>query len=160
MLPAGWQVRHARALAIYRNNYRGGLIDTLRDTTRGEVLAGEAFLRAPPAPCTSTPRRADARSGRCRFFRHMRRQLFRDDPDVALLAALEWAMQAGFVARDAHAARRVRFRRGGLRLGRGGWDGLKLVFVASMHLLRTSRDLPRMWHKLGNGESDCEADSQ
>ena len=56
-LPAGWQVRHARGLAIYRNNYRGGLIDTLRDTyPRTEVLAGEAaFARAAAHHCITHP---------------------------------------------------------------------------------------------------------
>lgn len=159
-LPAGWQVRHARGLAIYRNNYRGGLIDTLRDTyPRTEVLAGEAaFARAAAHHCITHPPSSWTLDQVGAGFSATCAELFRDDPDVAELAALEWAMQEAFVARDAVPLDASAFAAATAHWDEDGWDGLKLVFVASMHLLRTSRDLPRMWHKLGNGESDCEAD--
>jgi len=96
-LPAGWQVRHARGLAIYRNNYRGGLIDTLRDTyPRTEVLAGEAaFARAAAHHCITHPPSSWTLDQVGAGFSATCAELFRDDPDVAELAALEWAKSIG-----------------------------------------------------------------
>ena len=92
-LPAGWQVRHARGLAIYRNNYRGGLIDTLRDTyPRTEVLAGEAaFARAAAHHCITHPPSSWTLDQVGAGFSATCAELFRDDPDVAELAALREA---------------------------------------------------------------------
>ncbi len=87
---------------VYRNNYRAQLLSCLEQSfekTRKwvgeesfEIAACHYILTSPPADWTLDSYGAD--------FEQVLSNLFAEDPEVAELAWLEWAMQAAFAAPD------------------------------------------------------------
>jgi len=148
--PSGWGQRHRSGLAVYRNNYRTTLIEALRSTfERTERLVGEAaFRRAaihhvilnPPAGWTLDTV-ADGFDQTCS-------QLFANNPEVGVLAWLEWAMNMAFVSRDTAALAAEDFVRHCTAAGDGDWTGMKLDFLPLLSFGPIDCDLVHLWSSL------------
>ena len=159
-LPAGWTGRHAQGLAIYRNAYRARLVDALRDTyERTAKWVGEdAFSRAAAHHLITRPPRSwtldDAGNG----FADTLEQLFTDDPEVAELAWLEWAMHRCFVAADAQPVDGPGFARATAGYGETQWAQLRFKFVPGTDVRRADHDIVTLWRSLGDsvgGAGNC-----
>lgn len=153
-LPAGWGTRQRAGLAIYRNNYRSALIEALRTTfARTERLVGEASMRQAAAHhCIMHPPSGWTLDQVGAGFAETCAELFANDPDVAELAALEWAMGQAFTAADAAALTSEEFAQATLGFADADWAALRLEFVPSLALLETRYNLVHLWPTLaGDG---------
>lgn len=156
-LPDGWSGRHERGLAIYRNNYRSSLVEALRSTfERSERLVGEtAFRQAAAHHCITHPPSSWTLDLAGAGFAETCADLFANDPDVAELAALEWAMHLAFVARDAQALTPDGFASICAGFDEARWESLALKVMPSVHCLAARYDLARLWSSLGSEESEA-----
>ena len=149
-LPEGWGARHAAALEVYRNNYRSSLVEALAATfERTQRSVGEeSFRRAaahhviahPPGSWTID----DAGEG----FDRTLAELFANDPEVAELAALEWAMHRAFVAGDAAPLAAADFAAETAGFGEEDWGGLGFAFTPGAALLTVVHDVGALWNAL------------
>lgn len=157
-LPPGWDAERAPGLAIYRNNYRTALVEALRATfERTERLVGEAaFHRAAAHHCIMHPPSSWTLDRAGAGFPETCAELFARDPDVAELAALEWAMHEAFTARDTAPLTHTQFAETCAGFAEDAWDGLQLVLMPDIRCLPAHHDLVRLWSSLGT--DDAEAD--
>jgi hypothetical protein len=95
----------APGLSVYQNNYRAQLIACLAETHEQTQawLGGEAFLAAAATHIDATPPSAWTLDAYPVGFAETLTRLYPDDPEVAELAALEWALSRAFTAADATA---------------------------------------------------------
>ncbi|UYH54851.1 DNA-binding domain-containing protein [Qipengyuania sp. SS22] len=160
-LPPGWDAERAPGLAIYRNNYRSALIEALRTTfERTERLVGEAaFHRAAAHHCIAHPPSSWTLDRAGAGFPETCAQLFARDPDVAELAALEWAMHEAFTIRDAVPLTLAEFADACADFAEDVWDSLQLVLMPDIRCIPASHDLVRLWSSLeaDNTEADLAA---
>lgn len=149
-LPTGWGDERAPGLAIYRNNYRSSLVEALRSTfERTERLVGEdAFRRAAAHHCIMYPPRSWTLDLAGKGFPETCTELFTYDPDVAELAALEWAMHEAFVERNAKPLTTTGFGEVCATFTEGDWEGLTLTLVPDLRVVGASHDLVRLWSSL------------
>ncbi|MEX0341351.1 MAG: putative DNA-binding domain-containing protein [Erythrobacter sp.] len=157
-LPAGWDRERAPGLAIYRNNYRTSLVEALRSTyERTERLVGEdAFRRAAAHHCIVHRPGSWTLDLAGAGFAETCAELFANDPDVAELAALEWAMHGAFSARNALPLATAEFAAACAAFTEGEWEDLKLTLVPDLRCTSATYDLVRLWSSLA--EPDAEAD--
>ncbi|QYJ07666.1 HvfC/BufC N-terminal domain-containing protein [Qipengyuania flava] len=157
-LPAGWKASQGRGFAIYRNNYRSALIEALRSTfERTERLVGEAaFRQAAAHHCIAHPPSSWTLDLAGAGFPETCAELFANDPDVAELAALEWAMHTVFVVRDAQALGVAEFGTACAGFGEADWEGLRLSLVPGVSVLEASFDLVRLWSSLASEEGEAD----
>lgn len=156
-LPEGWGERQARGLAIYRNNYRSALVEALRSTfERTERLVGDtAFARAAAHHCITHPPNGWTLDLAGEGFAETCAALFAGDPDVAELAALEWAMHLAFTARDTATLTPEGFAAATAKFGEHDWERFTLDLMPSLRCLPATYDLLRLWSSLaGEGEAD------
>lgn len=153
-LPEGWGARHAAALEVYRNNYRSSLVEALAATfERTQRWVGEeSFRRAaahhvilhPPGSWTID----DVGQG----FDATLAELFANDPEVAELAALEWAMHQAFVAGDAASLAMADFVEATAGFSEEEWGGLGFAFTPGAALLTVAHDVGALWNALKDEE--------
>ena len=157
-LPDGWSGRQERGLAIYRNNYRSSLVEALRSTfERTERLVGEtAFRQAAAHHCIMHPPSSWTLDLAGTGFAETCAELFANDPDVAELAALEWAMHLAFAARDAEALMPDAFATACAAFDEARWENLVLKIMPSVHCIEAGYDLVRLWSSLGPEESEAD----
>lgn len=158
-LPPGWTARHGQGLAIYRNAYRARLVDALRETyERTARWVGEDAFRAAAAHhVISTPPRSWSLDHVGDGFVAVLEQLFANDPEVAELAWLEWAMHRAFVAADTPPLDAAGFAAATCRFDAEDWAGLQLGFLPSLHLRKCAHDVGSLWNALaqdGNSAAD------
>lgn len=158
-LPEGWGNRHAAGMAVYRGNYRSALIGALAETyERTARYVGEKpFARAcinhaiahPPSGWTIDEAGAgfDATCAR----------VFKDNPEVAELAWLEWAMLELATAPDTQPMRAQDFAEASAGFGDEDWTGLRLVFQPRSKARQVAYDLEAIWRALGKGEASPDA---
>lgn len=149
-LPNGWTPRHAAGLAIYRNAYRARLVDALRDTyERTARWVGEDAFRAAAAHhIIQTPPNSWTLDHVAEGFVEVLEQLFANDPEVAELAWLEWAMHRAFVAADVAPLDAARFAAASADFKEEDWGCLKLKFLPSVHLRELGHDVAALWRAL------------
>lgn len=157
-LPAGLDERHARGLAIYRNNYRSALVEALRSTfERTERLVGEeAFRRAAAHHCILHPPTSWTLDLAGAGFPETCTELFAHDPDVAELAALEWAMHEVFTARDTTPLTTAAFAGTCAGYAEADWTALRLAFVPALRITPAAFDLVRLWSSLASDDGEPE----
>ena len=158
-LPDGWSNRQMAGLDVYRGNYRSALMGALEDTyerTRRHV--GEGAFRTvgihhliahPPTGWT-----IDA-SG-CGF-EETCKQLFRDNPEVAELAWLEWAMRELAVGPDSEPLLPETFAKQTAAFGDEDWANMRLAFQPRCAARLVAHDLECLWRALetdGTGHPD------
>ena len=153
-LPAGWGDRHAQGMNVYRGNYRSSVIEALKSTyEKTEQWVGEAaFQRAaahhlitnPPSTWTLD----DAGSG----FDATCAELFRNDPEVAELAWLEWAMLQAFTAENVRPLDAEGFAKQSAGFGEEEWAKLRVTFLPCATARQVNHDLRSIWNALGEDE--------
>lgn len=150
-LPRQWTPLHAAGLDIYRNNYRSALVEAIAATfERTQRWVGEeSFRRAaahhlilnPPTSWTID----DAGEG----FDTTLAELFAGDPEVAELAALEWAMHRAFVAADCACLTATDFSAQTADFGEDDWARLMFEFQPALGMIDVRQDVGTLWNALG-----------
>ncbi|WP_435418613.1 DNA-binding domain-containing protein [Parerythrobacter aurantius] len=151
-LPANWTARHAAGLDIYRNNYRSALVEAIAATfERTQRWVGEESFRRAAAhhlilnpPCSWTL--DDAGEG----FDATLAELFAADPEVAELAALEWAMHRVFVSADCAGLTASDFAAQTVTLGDADWESLRFDFLPALRTIEVGHDVGGLWNALGS----------
>lgn len=146
-------------MEVYRNAYRGRLLSALevsfartRRWTGEDAFAAAArqYVLTRP-PCSWT---LDAYGG---DFPGLLAGLFPADPEVAQLAAMEWAMQQAFAAPDAPPLDAQALA---ARHGPADWDRMGFDMAAGFAALPVDFDLPRLWVDLGEAGTATESSRQ
>ena len=148
----------ADGFAIYRNNYRSSLVEALRSTfERTERLVGEDSFRAAAAHhCIAHPPSSWTLDLAGAGFAATCQELFANDPDVAQLTALEWAMHHAFTARDVAPLDPAGFAAATAQFGEDQWARLKLEFLPSLNVGSTRFDLVTLWSSLAEDRGEAE----
>lgn len=156
--PKGWTARHEAGLEIYRNNYRTALVKALRSTfERTERLVGEdSFSRAAAHHCIAHPPTSWTLDHAGAGFPETCAELFANDPDVAELAALEWAMHLAFPTRDASPLDMAGLAMASAHFCEQDWAGLRLDFLPGLALVPTQHDLVALWSSLASESGEAE----
>ena len=149
-LPSGWGARQAAGIAVYRGNYRAALVEALRDTyEKTERWVGEEAFRAAAAhhlimhpPSSWTLDAAGA------GFAETCAELFANDPDVAELAWLEWAMLEVFTAADRMPLDPACFASATAGFGEAEWGDLRLELLPGASAREVAHDLPAIWRAM------------
>jgi hypothetical protein len=154
LLPHDWNPRMGEGLAIYRNAYRARLIDALRESFPKTVLwvGDEAFEQAAAHHLIEHPPRGWTLDLVGDGFVGTLEGLFANDPDVADLAWLEWAMHLTFTAPDCDPLDVAGFAEVTHDFGEDEWAGMRLTFVPSFHHRKVSSDCTALWWALDRGE--------
>lgn len=149
-LPEGWGARHAAALEVYRNNYRSSLVEALAATfERTQRWVGEeSFRRAAAHHVILHPPSSWTIDAVGEGFDATLSELFANDPEVAELAALEWAMHRAFVAGDAASLAMADFAERTAGFSEEDWAGLGFVFTPGAALLSVAHDVGALWNAL------------
>lgn len=152
-LPDGWGERHAAGMGVYRGNYRGSLMAALEAAfERTRRYVGEAaFKRAgahhlianPPSGWTID----DAGAG----FAETCAELFGDNPEVAQLAWLEWAMQHAATAPDRAPISAQDFAQASAGFDDADWMDLRLTLQPRLAVRVVEHDLRELWNALAEG---------
>ncbi|MFK7831305.1 MAG: putative DNA-binding domain-containing protein [Congregibacter sp.] len=155
-LPRDWNTRHAAGMAVYRNAYRARLIDTLRDSyERTARWVGEdAFRRAATHHVITHPPRGWTLDDVGEGFHGTLQELFANDPEVAELAWLEWAMNRCFVSADAIALDVSGFSAAAAAFGEEDWARMRVRFLPGTYAKATEYDIGKLWRALGDEESE------
>lgn len=150
MLPEGWGERHAAALEVYRNNYRSSLVEAVAATfERTQVWVGEeSFRRAAAHHVILHPPGSWTIDAVGEGFDATLAELFANDPEVAELAALEWAMHQAFVAGDAASLAMADFAQASAGFSEDDWGALAFDVVPGACLLRVRHDVGALWNAL------------
>lgn len=146
-LPPDLPDRLRDRFGIYRNAYRTVLTDALAETfPRTAALVGEDAFRAAAAhhvitrpPSSWTLDRAGNE------FPVTLDELFAEDPDVAAVAALEWAMHIVFVAEDSVPLGPADFARETSAFDELAWSEMRLQLAPALQSFATRFDLTAFW---------------
>lgn len=149
-LPDGWGNSQAAGMAVYRGNYRSALIGALESTyerTRRYVGEG-AFKQAainhaiahPPSGWTIE----DTGAG----FEETSAAYFKNNPEVADLAWLEWAMLQAANAPDITPLSPEQFGEEANAFGDEDWMMLRLQFQPRMAIRDVTTNLGGLWNAL------------
>lgn len=153
-LPQAWGERHARGIAVYRNNYRSALIEVMRATYERTArwVGEEAFRRAAAHHLIAHPPKHWTIDLAGEGFDSTCAELFADDPEVAELAWLEWTMGQAFIAADAPPLSPQAFAEQTAGFGEQDWADLQLAFVPALDGASVRHDLAALWRALENDE--------
>ncbi|MEL6486825.1 MAG: DNA-binding domain-containing protein [Pseudomonadota bacterium] len=157
-LPDGWGNSHALGLSVYRGNYRNALMDALAESfERTARYIGESAFRTarinhvianPPSHWTIDAAGAG--------FDETCAELFSDNPEVAELAWLEWAMLDLVGAPDTQPLSAQDFAEASAGFGDEEWLALGLTFQPRAQGRLVRHDLTALWKSLS--EADRPAD--
>lgn len=149
-LPPEWDARMRAGLEVYRNAYRARLIAALRVSYERvwtwvgdeafDAAAAHHLILHPPASWTLD----DAGRG----FDVTLVELFPQDPEVAELAWLEWAMQSAFTAADSDALDAAAFGARTARFDEDDWAALRLGFAPSLVSCPIRTACAQIWHAI------------
>jgi len=160
-LPCGWDARMAAGLDIYRNAYRSTMVEALRETFPKTALwAGDhAFSQAAAHHVITHPPCGWTLDLVGEGFTETLAGLFANDPDVADLAWLEWAMHLAFTARDCVALDAAGFAAATSSYGEADWAALRLAFLPSLFSREIGSDCIALWRALADEEPPASARS-
>ena len=154
-LPVGWDARHAAGMAVYRNNYRTGLVEALRSIfEQTEAWAGDvSFKRAAAHHLITHPPSSWTLDLAGEGFDESCAQLFADNPEVGELAWLEWAMHRAFVAADTAPLALQQFAEISAGFSEQDWAELFFNLVPSLQFRSISQDCAGLWRALKDSET-------
>jgi hypothetical protein len=148
--PEGWGNSQAAGMTVYRGNYRSALMAALGETYERTALylGAQPFARAsinhaiahPPSGWTID----EAGAG----FDQTCAEVFTDNPEVAELAWLEWAMMELATAPDSTPLTAQDFASASVEFGEDAWAGLRLGFQPRMQVRQVVHDLESIWRAL------------
>lgn len=157
-LPHGWGNSHALGLSVYRGNYRNALMSALAETFErtGRYIGEAAFRTArinhvianPPSHWT-IDRAGEGFDRTCA-------ELFPNNPEVAELAWLEWAMLDLVGAPDEEPVTPHTFAEASAGFGDAEWLSLGFTFQTRATARLVTHDLTALWKSLDgeDGERD------
>lgn len=139
-------------LSVYQNNYRAQLMACLVETYEQTHawLGDEAFLASAAAHIDASPPSAWTLDAYPVDFADTLGAIYPDDPEVAELAALEWALSRAFTAADAIAMTPD-------MLAGVGWDNAVLHLTPSLSTLPATSNAAAIWSALSKGEMPPDA---
>jgi len=136
----------APGLRVYLNNYRGQLVACLADSfpNSRSWIGDQAFDRAVALHVDRVPPSSWTLDAYPRDFPATLALLYPDDPEVAELAWIEFALGEAFVAPDARALSIA-------DLTDVDWDAAVLAFTPTLDLGMLSSNAPAIWSALSEG---------
>lgn len=155
-LPEGWGDRQSAGMDVYRGNYRSSVIEALKSTyEKTERWVGEAaYQRAAAHHVITNPPSGwtldDAGAG----FDHTCAELFKNDPEVAELAWLEWAMLQAFTAKNVRPLDAEGFAAQSTGFGETEWAQLRITFLPGAVAREVHHDLRSIWNALNEEDFD------
>ncbi|MDR6853053.1 hypothetical protein J2Y54_002573 [Sphingomonas sp. BE123] len=151
-LPFGLDATRAAGMAVYRNGYRVRLLDVLADSyaRTARLVGSEVFHQAAAHHLIAHPPSSWTIDRAGEGFAQTCDGLFANDPDVAELAWLEWAMQTAFTARDEAPLTHAGFAAATAAFDAAEWERFVPVPVAGTALRPVTHDLPRLWRSLAD----------
>ncbi len=150
-MPKGWGNSQAAGMAVYRGNYRSALMGALAETyERTALYLGEGpfqqscinhAIKHPPSGWTIDEAGAgfDTTCG----------ELFAQNPEVAELAWLEWAMLELATAPNTQTLTPEAFSQAAAGFGDEDWGGLRLSFQPRAVSRVVNHNLTALWQALG-----------
>ena len=122
------------------------LADSYARTAR--LVGAEAFHQAAAHHLIAHPPSAWTIDRAGEGFAETCAELFANDPDVAELASLEWAMQCAFTAADEVPLTHAGFAAATAAFDAADWEHFVPVPIAGTTLRPVTHDLPRLWRSL------------
>ena len=155
-LPPDLDATRAAGMAVYRNGYRARLLDVLADSyaQTARLVGGEAFHQAAAHHLIAHPPSSWTIDRAGEGFAETCAELFVNDPDVAELAWLEWAMQSAFTAADAAPLTHAGFAAATAAFGPADWERFVPMPIAGAALRPVTHDLPRLWRSLADAADE------
>ena len=153
-LPDGWDARHANGMNVYRGNYRSSLVEALKSTyEKTERWVGEAsFRRAAAHHVITHPPSSWTLDNAGAGFDATCAELFKNDPEVAELAWLEWAMLEAFTAENVTPLDAVGFAEQSASFGEEDWANMRIKFLPGAAAREVEHDLRKIWNALAEEE--------
>lgn len=141
------RVVHVAGLDVYHNAYRVQLVDCLRETFEKLVLwlGEDAFVAAARTHIEQNPPHGWTLGIYGEDFDGTLKALYRDDPEVAELARLEWMLCRAFDGPDAQAASLA-------TLGEVDWDLAVLRLVPTFQMAESQTNAGAIWSALAAHE--------
>ena len=155
-LPPGWGNSQAAGMAVYRGNYRSAVMGALASTyERVASYVGEkAFRQASINHVIANPPSGWTIDDVGRGFDLTCASYFKDNPEVAELAWLEWAMLELATAPDCEPLDAEAFAAESADFGDEDWGELRLAFQPRANSRIVGHDLIAMWQALSDGAQE------
>lgn len=153
-LPSGWGDHMGAGLDVYRNAYRGRLVDALRATfPRTAQWVGEDAFRAAAAHYLIThPPQGWTLDAIGAGFPEVLAELFAQDCEVSELAWLEWAMHSTFTAADDAPMTVAAIGPATAHFAEADWAAMRLRCVSSLQMHTVISNCAALWQSLGAGD--------
>lgn len=150
-LPEGWGNSQAVGMGVYRGNYRSALVGALESTfERTARYVGEGpFKQASAHHAIANPPSGWTIDEAGAGFDATCAQLFTNNPEVAELAWLEWAMLQVSTAPDVQPLDAAAFGAATSGFGDEDWMGLRLEFQPCAAAREVRANLTGIWNTLG-----------
>ncbi|MBS0503019.1 MAG: putative DNA-binding domain-containing protein [Proteobacteria bacterium] len=134
-------------LAVYHNAYGGQLVECLKDSYERlwAWLGDEAFEAAARRHIAAHPPHSWTLADYGVKFSETMADLYPDDPEVAEIAALDWALRRAFDGPDAPAFDRQ-------QLAAVDWDEAVIAFVPTLTLLPVKTNCGAIWNAIAAEE--------
>lgn len=145
-----WHVtgRSAPSLAVYHNAYRAQLVAALRDSFERTWawLGDDGFEAVARAHVAEVPPSSWTLNDYGRGFPDTLARLHPGDPEVAEIAALDWALRRVFDGPDAAPIAPE-------RLASVDWESAVLVLAPTLTTLTVTTNAAALWSAMANGET-------
>lgn len=140
--------RAAAGLGVYQNNYRSQLVACLGETFEQlhAWIGDEAFAEAARAHIQRNPPHGWTLGIFGEGFDRTLATLYPDDPEVAELAWLEWALAQAFTGPDAEGIAPE-------ELTGIDWDTARLIIAPTMRMTAATANAGAIWSALSAGET-------
>ncbi len=155
-LPEGWSDGQQAGLSVYRGNYRSALMDALGDTfERTKLYVGEGpFAQAAAHHAIAHPPSGWTIDQAGEGFDWTCAYLFKNNPEVAELAWLEWTMLGLATAPDREPIDAVSFAHVTQGYANAEWSNLRLAFQPRIASRFVSHNLTALWNSLGDASAE------
>ncbi len=149
-LPPVWDAKAAAGMAIYRNAYRLRIVGALGETfCRTQRWVGaEPFGQAATHYTILQPPSSWSLDHIGAGFPALLEDLFRNDPEVAELARLEWQMNQLYVAKDAQPLDQSAFAAAVEDYSEADWANLTLELMPGLAIEPVRTDCAAIWRAL------------
>ncbi|WP_299194361.1 DNA-binding domain-containing protein [uncultured Erythrobacter sp.] len=153
-LPSGWGNSQAAGMAVYRGNYRSALMGALAETyQRTRAYVGEGpFAQASINHAISHPPSGWTIDEAGQGFAQTCASFFKDNPEAAEIAWLEWAMLGLATAPDTTPIGPQDLAAATAEFGDADWEGLRLGFQPRLQVRQVDHDLEALWRMLASEE--------
>jgi len=154
-LSGHWSEQQQAGLAVYRNNYRAATLEALSNVyERTARLVGEAtFTRAAIHYLVTHPPYSWSLDRLGEGFFSICEALFKNDPEVAELARLEWTMHCVFTSQDCEPMQAVNFANATTGFTEDEWCEMRLRFTSELTVHTCAYDLISLWQDTADDQT-------